>query len=144
MRIRTVTYVAAVTLGAVTVLAACGDDGGGVEVTVSEWLVDAPESIEGGEVTFDVHNGGAFVHELVLVRSETADLPTKPDGSVDESQLDESAEIGEIEDIAVGKSAEWKVSLAAGDYVMFCNLVEEDEGGAHFAQGMVTTLTVTE
>jgi uncharacterized cupredoxin-like copper-binding protein len=127
---------------------ACGDGGGGdIGVTLREWEV-APEetSVDAGEVTFDIENVGDETHEFVVVRTDLdpAELPTAEDGSVDEEG--EGIEpVDEVEDIPSGESGELTVDLDEGSYVLFCNIVEEEEGGeveSHYQNGMRTAFTV--
>jgi hypothetical protein len=71
-------------------------------------------------------------------------LPTADDGSVDEAG--EGIEvIGEIEEFAPGESQTGTFDLAAGSYVLICNVVEEEEGEveAHYHLGMHAAFTVT-
>ena len=151
---------------AVLGVAACGDDDGdsagsgceiiggdeaadvtaAVGVTLDEWsiVVDA-ESASAGPVTFSVRNAGDEPHELVILRATPADL-TVADGQVDEAALGEDAFIGEVEAFDSGGTCNGTFELAAGEYVLFCNILEEEEDGeveSHFDHGMMTTLTVT-
>jgi uncharacterized cupredoxin-like copper-binding protein len=146
-------------------LAACGDDdettgdgateapettgaaGGGAEidVTLQEFEV-APETdtAEAGEITFNVENiGPDDVHEFVIVKTdlEPDALPTVADGSVDETG--EGLEvIDEIEDLPVGETQSVTVDLEAGAYVLICNIFDETENEAHYAEGMRTAFMV--
>lgn len=133
---------ACVALVAVAVAACGSDDSKSADVTLGEWVIKAPSSLDAGEVTFEARNVGGEPHELVVVRGRVEDLVVKPDGSVDESAFDESDEVGEVEDIAAGETGSLKADLEAGEYVLLCNLVDENEGEAHYAEGMVTTFTV--
>jgi uncharacterized cupredoxin-like copper-binding protein len=110
-----------------------------VNVTLQEWaVVPDSETAPAGEVTFSVTNDGPDdVHEFVIVRTDLApeDLPTDDTGAVDEAG--EGVEvIDEIEDLAVGDTAEVTVDLEAGSYVLLCNIYSADEDEAHFAEGM--------
>jgi len=124
-----------------------GDDGGGgsgatVDVVLSEFVVEPdPASVPAGEVTFTVANEGEEVHEFVVVKTDLASdkLPTIDDGSVDEEGAGVEA-VDEIEDLASGDSQDLTVTLDAGNYVLFCNLVEEGE--VHYEEGMHTAFTV--
>lgn len=168
-------YRAAAVLGLVAVLglAACGDDDDTgsasasestecvlegasdadaattVDVTLTEFAVEpGRDEVAAGAVKFNTTNDGAEPHELVIARydGDPTDLPTDDDGGVDESQLPDGAVIGEIEEFATGQSCEGTFELEAGDYVLFCNLIEEEDDGemeAHYSEGMVTTFTVT-
>jgi hypothetical protein len=123
-------------------LAACGDDGAPTtSVTLSEWIVEPdPASADAGEIEFVGDNKGGETHELVVVRARGADaLPTDSDGAVDEEQLPKGSLIGEIEDIATESSKSVTLDLEAGNYVLFCNISEEQPDGSvesHFAEGM--------
>jgi uncharacterized cupredoxin-like copper-binding protein len=144
--------------------AACGDDerdtgataaprgtaptaGGGTEVnvTLQEFSVSPEMEIaEAGEITFDVENiGPDDVHEFVIIKTELEPdaLPTLDDGSVDETG--EGLEVvDEIEDIPVGESQSRTVDLEAGSYALICNIFDETEQEAHYAEGMRTAFTV--
>jgi hypothetical protein len=123
-------------------LAACGDDGAAsTDVTLSEWIVEPdPTSADAGEIEFVGDNQGGETHELVVVRAANADaLPTDEDGAVVEEELPEGALIGEIEDIESKSSKSVTLDLEAGNYVLFCNITEEQADGSiesHFAEGM--------
>ena len=129
-------------------MAACGGDGGGtVGVTVQEFeVIPEQASVASGTVTFNVENlGPNDPHELVVVRTDLAPdaLPTTEEGAVDEEG--EGVElIGEIEEFPVGETRTAEFDLEAGKYVLFCNLVEEDEGQveAHYREGMRVAFSV--
>jgi uncharacterized cupredoxin-like copper-binding protein len=124
-----------------------GDEGAGVDVVLSEFIVDpAEDSVEAGEVTFALDNQGGETHEFVVVEAASADdLPVDDDGAFDEEAFGEDNVLGEVEDIEAGDTGELTLDLEAGDYVLLCNIVEEEEDGeveSHFAEGMHTTFTV--
>ncbi len=129
---------AAVSIG----LVGCGDDNdnaaGTVDVTLSDFKIELSDtSASAGEVTFQVENKGPSVHEFVVFKTdlEPDALPTDDAGDVAES--DEFAPVDEIEDIAKGAKPKLAVELAAGDYVLICNVP------AHYRQGMLAAFTVT-
>jgi uncharacterized cupredoxin-like copper-binding protein len=116
-----------------------------VEVELGEWSVfPDPDAVHADEITFEVSNGGQDPHEFVIVKSdlEPGELPTADDGSVDEEQVDV---IDEVEEIEAGGDGEVEVDLEAGSYVLFCNLVEEEDGETevHYKLGMRTAFTVS-
>ena len=135
----------------------CGDDddggssgssdGGGSEVDVK--LDEFSIALEGkpstGEVTFKIENTGKETHEFVVFRTDLSltALPTADDGSVDE-EGDGIELVDEAEDIAAGDSADLKVNLDAGSYVVVCNVVEKDDGKteSHYQKGMRAAVTV--
>ena len=82
-------------------------------------------------------NRGSETHELVIVRADdAASLPTKPDGSVDEDNIPETAKPGEISDIKAGTTITKTIDLAPGNYVAICNLVDTmGQGGGMGGMG---------
>ena len=102
---------------------------GSIPVDLSEWKVTpAVAEASAGSITFTVSNKGSQTHEFVVVKTDTkADALTVVDNKIDESTL---TPVDEIEDIAVGANPTLTVDLAAGHYVLLCNIE------AHYAQGM--------
>jgi uncharacterized cupredoxin-like copper-binding protein len=114
---------------------------------LSEWsVVPTPDSVPAGDVTFQVTNQGPEdVHEFVIVKTDLAfdSLPTDDTGAVSESGSGMEV-VDEIEDIPVGQTQEVTATLAAGKYVLMCNIYDETEQEAHYQQGMRLPFTVTE
>ena len=124
---------------------AAGGEAGTVDVTLQEFaVIPSSSSAPAGDVTFNVTNEGPDdVHEFVVFRSDLAPdaLPTAEDGSVDEAG--EGVELqDEIEDIAVGDTQSVTIDLAAGDYVLICNIYDKAEQEAHYQEGMRVAFTV--
>jgi hypothetical protein len=117
-----------------------------VNVTLSEYAIEVdPTEASTGNIGFVTVNDGAEPHELVIIKGVAPDdLPTDDRGALDESALPEGALIGKVEPFPAGETCNGTFELAAGDYTLVCNIVEEDEHGhAHLEEGMVTTFTVT-
>lgn len=119
-----------------------------MDVTLDEWSVQtAQPSVAAGPVTFTAQNAGEEPHELVIVRAagDPGALPVDEQGAVDEEKLPPGARIGEIEAFPSGTSCQGTFELPAGDYVLFCNIVEQHGGEqhVHYPLGMRTKLTVT-
>jgi uncharacterized cupredoxin-like copper-binding protein len=117
-----------------------------VTVTLQEWSVEAAESsVTAGDVRFVAKNEGEEPHELVVVRADSPDELTVEDGKVAEDALPDGALIGEIEPFPAGQTCERSFELAAGNYVLFCNIVEQEDGRleSHFENGMRTQLVVS-
>jgi uncharacterized cupredoxin-like copper-binding protein len=130
--------VAVASIGALTLLSACGGDSGGVGVTLADFSVTPDEnSASAGDVTFDVTNDAEQSHEFVVIKTDLAEdqLP------LDDEGVDESADgvevVDEIEDVGGGSEQSLTVNLDAGSYVLICNLP------GHYAQGMHAAFTVS-
>ena len=121
-------------------LTGCGDDDkaeGTIDVTLSDFKIELSDaSVPAGEVTFKLDNQGPSLHEFVVFKTDLGldELPTDDTGDVVEN--DDFAPLDEIEDIEDGASPELKMDLAAGDYVLICNVPD------HFRQGMSVSFTV--
>jgi len=121
------------------VVPACGGDDGGVDVTLSDYVVaPATSSASAGELTFNLSNEASQTHEFVIFRTDLASdaMPVGAEGDVDEEGEGVEA-IDEIEDIAAGADATLTVTLDAGSYVFLCNLP------GHYRQGMHIGFTVS-
>lgn len=115
-----------------------------VDVTLQEWaVVPASTAIKAGKVTFNAKNVGPVdAHELVVIKTDLGALalPTGADGKVDEEGAGMEV-IGEIAEFAVGATASGTFDLAAGKYVLICNVLDA-EGDAHYGKGMAIAITV--
>jgi uncharacterized cupredoxin-like copper-binding protein len=140
-------WVATIAAALSLMVAACGGGGGStVDVTVQEFEV-APDdsSVDSGEVTFDVTNKGPDdMHEFVVIKTDLAPdaLPTDENGAVDENGAGIEV-VDEVEEFAVGETKTLKVDLAAGKYVLICNVFDQEENEAHYSKGMRAAFTVT-
>ena len=141
----------AITLG-VTWLAAAAPaeakDVPEVKVRLIEFEVQPTlDFIAKGKTKFVLKNGGKETHEFVVVRGDdAAALPTDEDGAVDEDQIPKSDQVGEVEDIKKGKTKSKVFKLSPDDYVVFCNVVDEEKDGtktSHFAEGMHTIINAS-
>ncbi|MFX1676274.1 cupredoxin domain-containing protein [Paraburkholderia sp. A2WS-5] len=94
-------------------------------------------SVKAGRLTLDIRNDASntMAHELVVLKTNLPDdaLPVGM-GQVLEHKL---KKIGEVEDIAPGKSKRASLTLAPGHYALICNKP------GHYAMGMHTALVVT-
>lgn len=125
--------------------AGCAAGGGTVKVTLQEWTVQRDKAeLPAGSITFDVSNiGPDDIHEFVVIKTDLApgSLPTDSTGAVDEAGGGMEV-MGEIEDVTVGSSKSLTLDLAAGKYVLICNIYTEEENEAHYHEGMRTDFTV--
>jgi uncharacterized cupredoxin-like copper-binding protein len=146
VRLRAIAVSVVLTAG---VVAGCGggSDATSVDVGLTEFSVTPdPVEVDAGETELTADNIGGETHEMVVVRAASAaDLPTDTDGAVDEDKIAKADQIGEIEDVEPGTERSVTFDLDAGDYVIFCNVVDDESDGtklSHFAEGMHESFTV--
>jgi len=91
-----------------------------------------------GAVAFAIHNDGPSAHEFVVLQTnlDPTLLPTTSDGTVDVKGNGIKL-IGAKNDVAPGTDTTLDTNLAAGSYVVICNLP------GHYQQGMHAPLTVS-
>jgi len=103
------------------------------KVTLSEFKISAsPKSVSAGKVTFTAKNTGDMEHELVIIKTGTSASKLKVSGT----RASDKGEVGEIEDVAGGKSKKHSFNLKKGHYVLICNIP------GHYKGGMRTDFTV--
>ena len=94
------------------------------------------DTVKSGTVTLQAENQSkTLVHEVLIVRDDgIKDLPfDAKHGQVIESRL---RRMGEIADLAPGRSGKLKLNLKPGTYLLFCNQP------GHYRDGMFTRLVV--
>jgi uncharacterized cupredoxin-like copper-binding protein len=120
--------------------------GATINVTVQEFTVSVDKAdTAAGSVTFAVKNEGpADSHEFLVIKTdlEPGDLPTDATGAVDEAGAGIEV-IGKLDQMPVGTSKTLTLDLAAGKYVLICNVYDPDEQEAHYHEGMRVAFTVT-
>ena len=130
-----------------------------VGVALGEWsLTVTPNTVPSGIVEFTASNGGpADPHEVVIFKTDLsiqdllaiAEANTDERGFLPEEGVPGVEFIAEIEEFDVGQAASGEWFLAAGRYVLLCNIVDEEEIGedghpeAHFLEGMWAEFFVT-
>lgn len=116
-----------------------------IDVTLQEFaVIPSADAAPAGDVTFKITNDGPEdIHEFVILQTDlgASALPTDADGAVDEAGAG-IVVIDEVEDLALGASADLTVNLAAGNYVLLCNIFDETENEAHYKLGMRIDFTV--
>ena len=110
-----------------------------VHTTLNEWSIidhdgEVAFAVPAGEVTFEAHNEGDTVHELVLIRTEldASDLPVK--GIVDEEAA--GTVLGRTSQFGGGEMELLSYHLEPGAYALICNIP------GHYQQGMYAQLVV--
>jgi uncharacterized cupredoxin-like copper-binding protein len=129
-------------LSAAVLLAACSGGtatpappASAINAQLVDWKITFDNATgKAGSITFSVSNKGANTHEFVVVKTDLAADKLPVTGNL----VDESAftPVDEIEDIEPGATPTLTVTLAAGHYVILCNIEE------HYGKGMHADLTV--
>lgn len=130
-------------------LGGCADSGSAamtVNAELREFAIELDKSsAPAGKVTFMIQNTGEDVHEFVVLKTDYAPdkLPRDADGDADE-EAKGIVNVGEIEEIDPGKSAELTLDLDRGNYVVICNIATLENGKVehHYPLGMYTGFTV--
>ena len=96
-----------------------------------------PSSAKSGKVTFEVTNlSQSIVHELMIVKVDNPDAALPYDFSTFRVAEDQVTVAGDTGEMPVNSSKTLEVSLAAGSYLLLCNVP------GHYAAGMVVPFTV--
>jgi uncharacterized cupredoxin-like copper-binding protein len=113
------------------------DSDGPVAASVGEYSITLERgSAAHGKRSFTIRNDGAIVHEFVILRSDKGEDALPVEGrKVSEDGAGEV--VDEVEDLAPGKTATLTADLAAGAYVIVCNLPK------HYSRGMHAAFRVT-
>lgn len=124
----------------VPVLTACGPTKIDVALTTYKIEMSATDA-RSGDIVFHVHNDATdLTHEFVIFKTDLpADqLPLGDDGAVDE----EGAGVTHVDEVEVepGQEADLAVNLESGNYVMICNINDNNE--MHYQHGMYQAFTV--
>ncbi|MDE3112242.1 MAG: hypothetical protein KGN00_04480 [Chloroflexota bacterium] len=124
-------------------LSACGAPAApAVDVSKGEIRADLKEyqvaltsnTVRAGQVTFLVRNVGGMAHNFVVVKTDAA--PDKIPLDTEKQIAKEDGKVGGIDGVAPGKSANLRLDLAPGHYVVMCNIP------THYQLGMRAELTV--
>lgn len=134
-----ITYLAFAIL-IVPILTACGPQQ--IDVGLTTYKIDMSKTeANAGDIVFHVHNDATdLVHEFVIFRTDLAPdaMPLNSEGAVDE----EGPGVTHVDEVEVeaGQAADLAVNLTPGNYVMVCNINDNDE--MHYAHGMYQAFTV--
>jgi uncharacterized cupredoxin-like copper-binding protein len=94
--------------------------------------------VPAGTVSFRILNQGPTTHEVIVVRTDRAsdELPLQRDGLTVDEEGPGVHLLDEVEGLDIDDRETLVLNLAAGNYVLYCNL----EG--HYLGGMHEALTV--
>jgi mono/diheme cytochrome c family protein/uncharacterized cupredoxin-like copper-binding protein len=118
------------------------DAGGGTPVAVTagdtsevvQFLKVDPLSVKAGKVTFTFTNTGNRQHEMIVLKTDEKADALKVGA---DDKVSEDASVGEISETDQGLTVVKTFDLAAGNYVLICNIAK------HYSQGMRSAFTVT-
>ena len=105
-----------------------------VAVTMKDYKVELNvTTVKAGPVKFGVKNAGGMEHSFELIKTDLPfdKLPTTGDAKAREDGL-----VKQIKSIAVGKVSVITADLAAGNYIVICNVA------GHYQLGMRAALVV--
>ena len=105
-----------------------------VAVTMKDYKVElSVDTVKPGTVKFGVKNAGGMEHSFELIKTDVAfdQLPTTGDAKAKEDGL-----VKQVKSLPVGKVSVVTADLAAGKYVVICNIA------GHYQLGMRAALTV--
>jgi len=140
MKSRKIFIFLALMLMLVPVLAACGPQKIDVALTTYKIAI-SKNSSSNGNIVFHVHNDATDLkHEFVIFKTDLPEdqLPLNSEGAVDENGAG-ITHIDEVE-VEVGQSADLTVNLEPGNYVLICNINDNNE--MHYGHGMHVPFTV--
>jgi uncharacterized cupredoxin-like copper-binding protein len=127
--------------------ASSGPTAGPISATLKEWEISVSSTtIKAGAITFNITNDGDKEHEFVIrktdLQSDKLVLNAEGEVTEDDPSLTEVGDPSELAEIKSGSNDRTiTVTLAAGHYVIFCNLHVEDL--LHYQKGMHIDFTVT-
>ncbi len=108
-----------------------------IDVSLSEFVVDPSiDTAPAGTITFNVSSDGAIFHNFKVIATDLAPDALPFDDAlfaVDEAQVDIVANTADLDP---GEQETLTVELAAGSYVLICNIP------THYQGGMATAFTV--
>jgi uncharacterized cupredoxin-like copper-binding protein len=110
-----------------------------VNVLLDDFRVRHDASVvPAGTVSFRILNQGPTTHEVIVVRTDRAsdELPLQRDGLTVNEEAPGIDLLDEVEGLDIDDRQTLVLNLAAGNYILYCNL----EG--HYLGGMHEALTV--
>lgn len=140
MKSRKLSLFIALAILIVPVLTACGPSKVDVGLTTYKMTMST-NSAKAGNIVFHVHNDATDLkHEFVIFKTDLPEdqLPLNSEGAVDE----EGAGVTHVDEVEVepGNSEDLSVNLEPGNYVMICNINDNNE--QHYMHGMHAAFTV--
>jgi uncharacterized cupredoxin-like copper-binding protein len=109
-----------------------GTGGTAVTVELSDFKIKpSVASTKAGKVEFQIRNTAAMLHELKVIRTDLDEDKLPIDAA--KAQAKEDGKVGGIENIPAGAIRTLSLDLAAGKYVLICNVAGHYQLGMHVA-----------
>ena len=100
-------------------------------------MIVTPDEVKSGRVTFHVTNESkGLLHEMIVIRQPASNAGLPSDAGQRRVVETNVADLGEVSDLAAGKSGSLTVNLSPGKYLLICNQP------GHYKAGMWAKLTV--
>ena len=96
-------------------------------------VIDHP-SVAPGHVVFGIRNHASMAHEFKVIKTDLAPDQLPVDAA--SAKASEAGKVGELTNIAAGATRKLALDLAAGKYVLICNVA------GHYQLGMRVGLEV--
>jgi uncharacterized cupredoxin-like copper-binding protein len=132
-----------VLLALIAFVSACASQPAGPKIITVELstygIKPSADTMKAGDAIFRVTNKASdLAHEFIVVKTDLAPADLPYDSTNNIVPEDKITSMGEVSELEPGKSGELKVTLAAGKYLLICNIA------THFKAGMVVPFTVTQ
>ena len=140
MKQRKISTLLALVVLLLPMLTACGPQK--IDAALTTYKITlSKNTASAGDITFHVHNDATDLkHEFVIFKTDLPEdqLPVTDEGAVDE----EGAGVTHIDEVEVeaGQAADLTVNLDPGNYVLICNINDNNE--MHYMHGMHVAFTV--
>lgn len=99
-----------------------------VELREHTIKLSSPE-VRAGQVTFLVRNRGGVAHDFIVLRTDSAHDKLPQDQQ--KAQAVEEGRVDGLKELPPGRSGQLRVDLAAGQYVLICNVATHYQLGMH-------------
>ena len=109
-----------------------GAGGTAVTVELSDFKIKpSVASTKAGKIDFQIRNTAAMLHDLKVIRTDLDEDKLPIDAG--KAQAKEDGKVGGMENIPAGAIRTLSLDLAAGKYVLICNVAGHYQLGMHVA-----------
>ena len=109
-----------------------GAGGTAITVELSDFKIKpSVTSTKAGKIDFQIRNTAAMLHDLKVIRTDLDDDKLPIDAG--KAQAKEDGKVGGMDNIPAGAIRTLSLDLAAGKYVLICNVAGHYQLGMHVA-----------